>query len=245
MNFGWISTGWRIFTTHYLPLKHYLITYTSGTLCMRKADQCHWYDHEWNDNVSLQPSYIILQLVCWSYWPMSNSNPKTPHKGQVSNQLYLNQELFILFGPATAHGPCNTIQPLACESHPFVVCSQKKLTNAKFSCIPPSWRHKTDWFHTSMDFMVENDMHEMHWELSSSNSQKLLNFFFPDEGLFPKSKGELVENKSDHFTMDQVLSHLVTKSVYKRKTNIGLMCSSLMQRLPQHVKVLLHNFSTM
>ena len=107
--------------------------------------------------------------------------------------------------------------PLHVSHIRLLFTAKKKLTNAKLSCIPPALRHKTDWFRASMDPMVKNDTREMHWELSSGNSQNILNFFFPDKVLFPKSKGELVENKSDHFTMDQVLSHLVTKSVYNEK----------------------------
>ena len=65
-----------------------------------------------------------------------------------------------------------------------------------------------------MDTMVENDTHEMHWELSEDNSNKLLNFLFPDEVLFLKSKGELVEDKSEHFTMDQILKHCIMHGLY-------------------------------
>ena len=68
-----------------------------------------------------------------------------------------------------------------------------------------------------MDPIVENDTRETHWELSPADSQKLLNLLFPDEVLFPKAKGELVENKSEHFTMDQVFKHLTRKSVYNVK----------------------------
>ena len=64
---------------------------------------------------------------------------------------------------------------------------------------------------------TENDTCEMHWELSPADSQKLLNLLFPDEVLFLKVKGVLVENKSDHFTMDQVLMYLVRESVYNEK----------------------------
>lgn len=65
-----------------------------------------------------------------------------------------------------------------------------------------------------MDTMVKNDIRETHWELSEDDSNKLLNFLFPDEVLFLKSKGELVEDKSEHFVMDQILKHCIVHGLY-------------------------------
>ncbi|KIM51908.1 hypothetical protein SCLCIDRAFT_33083 [Scleroderma citrinum Foug A] len=65
-----------------------------------------------------------------------------------------------------------------------------------------------------MDTMVKNDTHEMHWELSEDNINNLLNFLFPDEVLFPKLKGELVQNKLEHYTMDQVLDYCIRYGLY-------------------------------
>ena len=65
-----------------------------------------------------------------------------------------------------------------------------------------------------MDTMVKNDTHKMHCELSEDDSNKLLNFLFPDEVLFLKSKGELVEDKSEHFMMDQILKHCIMHGLY-------------------------------
>ncbi|KAI6010125.1 hypothetical protein EDC04DRAFT_2906180 [Pisolithus marmoratus] len=45
-----------------------------------------------------------------------------------------------------------------------------------------------------MDALVENDTCETHWELSRDDSDKFLNFLFPDEVLFPKGMGELPNN---------------------------------------------------
>ena len=64
-----------------------------------------------------------------------------------------------------------------------------------------------------MDTMVENDTRETHWELSRLDSDQLLNFLFPDEVLFPKGTGELAQ-KSDHYTMEQVLAHCISKGLY-------------------------------
>jgi len=65
-----------------------------------------------------------------------------------------------------------------------------------------------------MDTMVENDTCKTHWELSEDDSNKLLNFLFPDEVLFLKLKGELVEDKSEHFVMDQILKHCIVHGLY-------------------------------
>ena len=69
-----------------------------------------------------------------------------------------------------------------------------------------------------MDTMVENDTRETHWELSRSDSDQLLNFLFPDEVLFPKGTGELAQ-KSDHYTMEQVLDNCIAKGLYFRTVN--------------------------
>ncbi|KAI5990602.1 hypothetical protein EDD15DRAFT_2369663 [Pisolithus albus] len=64
-----------------------------------------------------------------------------------------------------------------------------------------------------MDDMVENDTRETHWELSRDDSDRLLDFLFPDEVLFPKGMGELAQ-KSDHYAMEQVLNHCIDKGLY-------------------------------
>ena len=66
--------------------------------------------------------------------------------------------------------------------------------------------------------MVENDTHEMHWELSRSDSDQLLNFLFPDEVLFPKGMGELAQ-KLDHYMMEQVLDNCIAKGLYFQTVN--------------------------
>lgn len=152
-------------------------------------------------------------------FPVSDSNPKTPQKGQVSNQLYLNQQslsvYFIIVQQLAAHAtPFN----LLCVSEIHFVCRQKSDDYPKLSCIPPHLRQKTDWLRTAMDAIVENDTHETHWELSRDDSDRLLSFLFPDEVLFPKSTGELAE-KSDHFTMEQVLNNCITKGLYVQAVN--------------------------
>ncbi|KAI5994537.1 hypothetical protein EDC04DRAFT_2910536 [Pisolithus marmoratus] len=61
-----------------------------------------------------------------------------------------------------------------------------------------------------MDALVENNTHETHWELSRDDSDKFLNFLFPDEVLFPKGMGEL----PDHCTIEQVLNNCVSRGLY-------------------------------
>ena len=134
---------------------------------------------------SLQPLDTIL--LCDLPVPMSNNDLKTPCKGRVSNQLYLNQQWFILLWPSCSwpmwhHSTsCMWVTSTCCPP-------PKKLIDAKLSCVPPASRRKTDWFRASMDHMVENDTRETHWELSPADSQKLLNLLFP-WSLVPKGEG--------------------------------------------------------
>jgi len=65
-----------------------------------------------------------------------------------------------------------------------------------------------------MDTIVENDTCETHWELTYGDSTTLLNFLFPDEALFLISKGELGQNKSEHYTMDQILDYCIKYGLY-------------------------------
>ncbi|KAI6104981.1 hypothetical protein EDD16DRAFT_1714339 [Pisolithus croceorrhizus] len=69
-----------------------------------------------------------------------------------------------------------------------------------------------------MDDMVKNDTHETHWELLRDDGDKLLDFLFPDEVLFPKGMGELAK-KSDHYVMEQVLNHCIDKGLCLQMVN--------------------------
>ncbi|KAI6038075.1 hypothetical protein EDC04DRAFT_2604354 [Pisolithus marmoratus] len=122
-------------------------------------------------------------------FPVSDSNEKTPQKSQC---------LFHFCAAAAGH---------------VTLYNQQHL-----SSIHPCLRHRTDWFHTVMDDMVKNDTHETHWELLRDDSDRLLNFLFPDEVLFPKGMGELAK-KSDHYVMEQVLNHCIDKELYIQMIN--------------------------
>ncbi|KAL4071215.1 hypothetical protein V8B97DRAFT_2024097 [Scleroderma yunnanense] len=87
------------------------------------------------------------------------------------------------------------------------VSNPKTPQKGQLLCIPPHLRHKTNWLHAAMDTIIENDTHETHWKLSRDNSDMLLNFLFPDEVLY-------VAEKSDHYTMEQVLNNCITKGLY-------------------------------
>ena len=65
-----------------------------------------------------------------------------------------------------------------------------------------------------MNPLLKNDTRDTHWELSEDDSNNLLTFLFPDQALFPKSKGALAENKTDHHTMDVILDYFTRQALY-------------------------------
>ncbi|KAI6041970.1 hypothetical protein EDC04DRAFT_2601275 [Pisolithus marmoratus] len=83
--------------------------------------------------------------------------------------------------------------------------------------IPAALRCKKDWSHLAMDSMVNNDTCETHWQLSESDSQKVLDLLFPDEVVFgPISMGELFKNKPNIFSMEDVFKNFVEKGLYNK-----------------------------
>jgi len=101
-----------------------------------------------------------------------------------------------------AHGTPFNLQRV---SRPLTFIGFKKTEQSlKLSCIPPPLRRKSDWFHVVMDAMIDNDTCDTHWELSPDDSNKMLNFPFPDQVLFPASKGELAKNLG-HYAIGDIL----------------------------------------
>ncbi|KAI6010586.1 hypothetical protein EDC04DRAFT_2610107 [Pisolithus marmoratus] len=80
-----------------------------------------------------------------------------------------------------------------------------------------AYQHKKDWSHLAMDSMVDNDTCETHWQLSESDSQKVLDLLFPDEVVFrPMSMGKLFKNKPNFFSMEDVFKNFVEKGLYNK-----------------------------
>jgi len=104
--------------------------------------------------------------------------------------------------PLVAHRTPFNLQRVSC---PLTFIGFKKTEQSlKLSCIPPPLRWKSNWFHVVMDAMIDNDTCDTHWELSLDDSNKMLNFLFPDQVLFPASKGELAKDLG-HYAIGDIL----------------------------------------
>ena len=65
-----------------------------------------------------------------------------------------------------------------------------------------------------MDAMIENNTHNIHWQLLLDDSKKLLEFLFLDNMLFQREKGRLAKNFGHH-SMDNILKFYISEGLYK------------------------------